>query len=211
MGLRSAVKSAIDAICVVGVSPAAATAALEGRWRPHSERVFGFWGQMFAMVPGVPGVFLRRAYYRLTLQRCAAHFSVGFGTFFSHRGVVVEDDVYIGAYSIVGSSILRRGCSIGSRASVISGSHLHVREPDGRWGPSDLSRLQQIEIGEYALIGEGCLVMANVGRSALVAAGSVVSARVAPGIVVAGNPARFVRALDTEVAESASAARTADA
>jgi acetyltransferase-like isoleucine patch superfamily enzyme len=199
--VRDAFKSLVDAACLVIVAPAAAMAVLEARWRAHSERVFTFWGQAFALIPGVPGIFVRRAYYRLTLQQCASRFAVGFGTFFSHRGVVIENDVYIGAYSIVGSSILRKGCSIGSRCSIISGSRLHVRERDGHWTPSDLGRLEQIDIGEHALIGEGCLVMANVGRSALVAAGAVVSGRVAPGVVVAGNPARFVRSLDNEPAE----------
>lgn len=201
MPFRGALKSAIDGICVAVVSPAAATAVLEGRVFPHSERLFTLWGQSLALVPGVPGIFLRRAYYRLTLQRCASRFSVGFGTFFSHRRVVVEEDVYIGAYSIVGSAVLRRGCSIGSKSSVISGSHLHVRERDGRWAPSDLGRLEQIEIGEHALIGEGCLVMANIGHNALVAAGAVVSGRVAPGVVVAGNPARFVRSFEHDAAD----------
>lgn len=199
--IRSALKFVVDVICLVVIAPAAATAVLEARLLPESERVFALWGQAFALVPGFPGIFVRRAYYRVTLQQCAARCSVGFGTFFSHRGVVVEEDVYIGAYSIVGSSILRKGCSIGSKSSVISGSRLHARERDGRWAPSDLKRLEQIEIGEHALIGEGCLVMASVGRSALVCAGAVVSGRVAPGVVVAGNPARFVRSLDNEPAD----------
>lgn len=197
---RQAVKNAVDVLCLVMVAPAAATTLLEARVLPDSERLFALWGQALALVPGVPGIFLRRAYYRLTLDRCASWFSVGFGSYFSHRGVVVEEGVYIGAYTIVGSSILRKGCSIGSRSSVISGSRLHTRERDGSWSPSDLGRLEQIEVGENALIGEGCLVMANVGRSALVAAGAVVSGRVAPGVVVAGNPARFVRSLDADAA-----------
>lgn len=201
IAFRSALKSLVDVISLVLVAPVAATAVAEGRLRPHSERLFALWAQALALVPGVPGIFLRRAYYRLTLQQCSARFSVGFGTFFSHRSVVIEDDVYIGALAIVGSSILRKRCSIGSKSSVISGSRLHARERDGSWAPSDLGRLEQIEIGENALIGEGCLVMANVGRSSLVAAGAVVSGRVAPGVVVAGNPARFVRSLDNDAAE----------
>jgi acetyltransferase-like isoleucine patch superfamily enzyme len=210
--IRSAVKHAVDAICLVMVAPAAVTAVLEARFMAHSERVFALWGQTLALVPGVPGIFLRRAYYRLTLDRCASSISVGFGTYFSHRSVVAEEGVYIGAYTIVGSSILRKGCSIGSRSSVISGSRLHTRESDGSWSPSDLGRLEQIEIGEHALIGEGCLVMANVGRAALVAAGAVVSGRVAPGVVVAGNPARFVRSLDGDAAsEWTATARTSSA
>ena len=212
ISFRSAAKNAVDVICLVTVAPLAAMAALEARVVPHSERLFALWGQALALVPGIPGIFLRRAYYRLTLERCAPCFSVGFGTFFSHRGVVIEEGVYVGAYTIVGSSILRKGCSIGSRSSVVSGSRLHTRERDGSWSPSDLGRLEQIEIGEHALIGEGCLIMANVGRCALVAAGAVVSGRVAPGIVVAGNPARFVRALDADAAgEWTPTARTSSA
>lgn len=194
--LRRALKYALDVTCLVLVSPAAATALLEARLLTHAEGVFTFWAHTFALAPGLPGVFLRRAYYRLTLDRCAARFFVGFGAFFSHRQAVIEEDVYIGAYAIVGSAILRKGCMIGSRSSVISGSRLHVLDSEGRWTASDLRRLQQIEIREHALIGEGCVVMADVGRSALVAAGAVVSGQVPPGVVVAGNPARFVRSLE---------------
>jgi acetyltransferase-like isoleucine patch superfamily enzyme len=211
MDLRRAFKAVLDALCLALVSVAAGTAGLETRLLPQGEKVFAFWAQLFALVPGVPGIFIRRAYYRLTLQRCARNFSVGFGSFFSHRAAIVEQDVYIGAYSIVGSSILRAGCMIGSRSSVISGSRLHQRERDGRWTPSDLRRLEQIEIGEHALIGEGCLVMASVGRSALVAAGAVVSGRVAPGVVVAGNPARFVRSLDPDAESEWPPARSSNA
>lgn len=194
--VRRAFKFVLDVTCLVLVSPAAATAVLEARLSTQVEGVFTFWAQMFALAPGLPGVFLRRAYYRLTLDACAPRFFVGFGAFFSHRRVVIEEDVYIGAYAIVGSSVLRRGCMVGSRSSVISGSRLHALDSKGRWTASDLRRLQQIEIGEHALIGEGCVVMAEVGRSALVAAGAVVSGRIPPGVVVAGNPARFVRSLD---------------
>ena len=194
--VRRALKYVLDVTSLVLVSPAAATVLLDARLVAHGEGAFSFWAHTFALAPGLPGVFLRRAYYRLTLDKCAARFFVGFGAFFSHRQAVIEEDVYIGAYAIVGSSVLRKGCMIGSRSSVISGSRLHVLDSDGRWTASDLRRLQQIEISEYALIGEACVVMADVGRAALVAAGAVVSGPVAPGVVVAGNPARFVRSLE---------------
>lgn len=154
-------------------------------------------------------MFVRRAFYRLTLAQCTGTFFVGFGALFSHREAVVEDSVYIGPYAIVGSARLRRGCLIGSRAGIISGSALHELDANGQRAPTDRSRLRQVDIGEGAWIGEGALVMADVGRAATVAAGAVVSSTILPGVVVAGNPARFVRhvpahALDTE--DSASAA-----
>jgi acetyltransferase-like isoleucine patch superfamily enzyme len=169
--------------------------AIEARLSEQSETAFTFWAQTYALVPGLPGIFLRRAFYRLTLDRCAHSFFIGFGAVFSHRRAIVEENVYIGAYAIVGSSILRRGCLLGSRASIISGTNLHVLDRHGRWSPSDLRRLRQIEIGEHAWIGEASAVMADVGPSAMVAAGAVVSTPVPPAVVVAGNPARFVRRL----------------
>jgi acetyltransferase-like isoleucine patch superfamily enzyme len=174
------------------------------------EAVFSFWGQTFALVPGLPGVFLRRAFYQLTLDSCADSFYVGFGAFFSHRQSIVEERVYIGPYSIVGSSRLRRGCLIGSRSGIISGAHLHdAVDADGTRIPTDPRRLRQVEIGENAWLGEGCLIMADIGHGATVAAGSVVSNAVPPAVVVAGNPARFVRRLTYTRAPNKEAARAA--
>jgi virginiamycin A acetyltransferase len=201
--VRRAVKRAIDLACMAVVGPSAAMCALEARLSRGAEDVFAFWTQALALVPGWPGVSLRRAFYRLTLERCGDSFFVGFGAFFSHRAAIVEDEVYIGPYAIVGSSWLHRGCLLGSRASVVSGAALHVRGEEGRWLPSDLTRLRRIEIGEFAWIGEAAVVMADVGRSAMVAAGAVVSSAVPPSVVVAGNPARFVRALAVGIPEEA--------
>ena len=72
-------------------------------------------GPSFSFFPGLPGVFLRRAYYRLTLDHCASNFYIGFGALFTHRRALVEKDAYIGAYALVGCAHLGEGCLIGSR------------------------------------------------------------------------------------------------
>jgi acetyltransferase-like isoleucine patch superfamily enzyme len=185
---RQLVKRVIDAICLVVVAPCAWTCARDRRLA-----MFTWWSQLFAMVPGPPGVFVRRAFYRLTLEHCSGSFFIGFGAMFSHRQATIEDGVYVGPFAMVGASRLRRGCLIGTRASIISGSALHAVDASGRRAPTDLSKLRQVEVGEDAWIGEGALVMANVGRGATVAAGAVVSSDVIAGVVVAGNPARFIR------------------
>ena len=206
--LRRGVKRGLDACCLALVAPCAAMCAAEVALNAHAEVLFTFWAQAFALVPGVPGVFLRRAFYRLTLDKCAPSFCIGFGALFSHRHATVEDDVYVGPYAIIGASRLRRGCLIGSRASILSGGSLHALSDDQRWMPTDLSRLRRIDIGEYAWIGESCVVIADVGRSAMVAAGSVVASAVPPGIVVAGNPSRFVRRL-TDATKEVTSVETA--
>jgi acetyltransferase-like isoleucine patch superfamily enzyme len=193
---RQLIKRFVDRCCLVALAPCGWMCAFEARRGDDREAVFSFWAQTLALVPGVPGVFLRRAFYRWTLDGCADSFYVGFGAFFSHRRSLVEESVYIGPYSIVGSSKLGRGCLIGSRSGIVSGAHLHdVIDAEGVRMPADPRRLRQLEIGEQAWLGEGCLIMADVGRGATVAAGSVVSHDVPPAVVVAGNPARFVRRL----------------
>jgi acetyltransferase-like isoleucine patch superfamily enzyme len=178
------------------VAPSAATCRLERAMSRRREGVFHFWTHVYTVWPGVPGLFVRRAFYHMTLEQCSRRFVIGFGSLFTHREAVVEDGVYIGPFALIGSARLGRGCSIGSRASLLSGTSLHDLGSDGRWTPFDAARLRQVAIGEDAFVGEGAIVMCNVGARSLVAAGAVVSADVPRGVVVAGNPARFVRRLD---------------
>jgi virginiamycin A acetyltransferase len=170
--------------------------AAEAKLAPRAETVFSAWAQTFALVPGLAGVFLRRAFYRLTLDACESSFWIGFGAMFSHRAARIEQDVYVGPYAILGSCRLGRGCLIGSRSSILSGGSLHALDASGRWAAADLNRLHRVEIGPYAWIGEASVIIADVGASAMVAAGSVVSSAVPAHTMVGGNPARFVRRLE---------------
>ena len=194
MAIRGPVKRAIDACSVVAVAPLGALCALEAKFGGGAT-AFTFSSQLCALLPGLPGVFLRRAFYRLTLESCGRSFFVGFGAVFSHRAARVADDVYVGPYAVLGACDLGRGCLIGTRCSIISGGALHSLDASGRWMPTDMRRLQTIHVGEYAWLGEASVILADVGRSAMVVAGAVVSAPVPASVVVAGNPARFVRHL----------------
>jgi virginiamycin A acetyltransferase len=193
--LRQWIKSAVDLCCLVAVSPAAAMCAIEAAVTERGDASFVFWAQTFALVPGLPGVSLRRAFYRLTLDQCDKSFFIGFGAIFSHRHSRIEQDAYVGPYAVVGSTWLRRGCLIGTRSSIVSGTGLHSQDSQGRWMATDTSQIRQVEIGEYAWIGEGSIVMADIGASAMVGAGSVVSSGVPARVVVVGNPARIARRL----------------
>jgi len=199
--LRGLLKTVVDSVCLVLVLPAAAMCAAEVKLAPRAEVVFTAWAQTFALVPGLLGVFIRRAFYRLTLEHCASSFSIGFGAMFSHRHATVEQDAYVGPYAIIGSCNLGRGSLVGSRTSILSGGSLHTFDANGQWSATDLTRLHRIDIGSYAWIGESSVIIADVGRGAMVAAGSVVSTAVPAETMVGGNPARFVRRLRTLDAE----------
>jgi len=199
--MRQTIKRVVDIGCIVAVAVPAALCALEAAFSQTGDAVFSFWAQSFALIPGLPGVSLRRAFYKLTLDECAESFFVGFGALFSHRHSRIEQDAYVGPYAVVGSAWLRRGCLIGTRSSIVSGTSMHSLDSQGRWMATDVRRFVQVEIGEYAWIGEGSIVMADIGASAMVGAGSVVSSRIPPRVVVVGNPARLARRLTPEVAE----------
>lgn len=175
--------------------PCGVLCRLEAKAGPAHEHVFSFWAQVFALFPGVPGMYLRRAFYQHALDHCHHDAHIGFGAIFTHRRARVEAKVYVGCYALIGCAVLRESCMIGSRASLLSGGNQHELDEEGNWTPVDLTRLVQIEIGENAWLGEGAIVMANVGPRAMVSAGAVVSNPVPAEIMVGGNPARFIRRL----------------
>src|SRR5262245_48930057 len=208
--LKATCKSILNGLALAAVWPCALPVWLEGWLNPRREDAFVFWAQALSPAPGVPGMYLRRAFYAWTLEGCALDSCVGFGAIFSNRQAVVESRVYIGPFALVGSVRLRRGCLIGSRASLLSGGRLHAQSASGDWLPTDPALREQIEIGENAWLAEGPIVMADVGPRAMISAGAVVSTPVPERVMVAGNPARFVKRLAVESSPAAEIAALAE-
>ena len=196
--MRGLIKNLLNFLCKIMVLPIALPCWLEKELSEHLEVVFSVCVHVVALLPGLPGMFLRRAFYVLTLDNCSSHCHIGFGTIFTHRKSVVEDNVYIGMYSLVGASFIGAKTLIGSRVSILSGKSLHVREADGTWSPFDPNRIIQVHLAPNVWVGEGAIIMADVGEGSMVGAGSLVNTNIRENIIVAGNPARFVRKLDVD-------------
>ena len=195
MSMHHFLKNILNRICQVIVLPLAFLCWVEERIARTSETIFHMCTHIMAILPGLPGVFLRRAFYSLTLSRCSLNCHIGFGSLFTHRNAVVEDHVYMGVYCIIGSARLRKKTLIGSRVSIVSGKEHHSLDAQGEWTPFDPRRITQVTVGPNVWVGEGALIMDDVGEGSLVGAGAVVSSRVRAHVVVAGNPARFIRVL----------------
>ncbi|GAC09662.1 acyltransferase [Paraglaciecola chathamensis] len=195
--MRSTIKLIINRFCQLLVLPMAITCWLETRLTSHSEAIFSFWTHTVSIFPGLPGVFLRRAFYSLTLEKCSLNAYIGFGTIFAHRSTVVEDNVYTGIYCSIGSAHLGKNSLIGSHSSLLSGNTQHTRnEVNGVWMAFSAENIKRIDVAENVWIGEGAIILANIGKGSLVAAGAVVNTNVKANIVVAGNPARFVKSFE---------------
>lgn len=155
-------------------------------------KAFPGWSQLFALVPGITGAYLRRAFYRLVFRHCGAGSWIGFGTVFSHPGCSVGRDVYVGVFCCLGEVTLEDDVLIASHVAIMNGSAQHgierldipVREQPGIW--------PHITIGRDTWIGDRAVVMANIGAHCVVGAGSVVTKPVPDYAIVVGVPARIV-------------------
>ena len=194
--MRHYLKILFNAVASLLVLPLAALSWITKTLGLGGSESFLFCGQFLAIIPGLPGMYLRRAYYRMTLDYCAPDCHIGFGSLFAHCESRVESNVYIGNYTMLGHVNLGKGCLVGSRASILSGMNQHQFSPEGIWLPANLNDFIQINIGQNSWIGEAAVIMADVGKGAAVSAGSVVSNELPEYVVVAGNPARFVRKME---------------
>lgn len=195
--MRIIFKYLLNLLAQLFVMPFAFTCWIEKNLSSSSESIFSFWTHFFALLPGIPGVFLRRGFYSLTLDKCSVNCHIGFGSIFAHRRAIVEDNVYLGLYCTVGAAHLGKNCLIGSHASLISGSAQHTRNDDnGEWLAFSSHGMIQIKIEANVWVGEGAIIMADVGRGSLIAAGSVINTKIKKNVVMAGNPARFVKHFD---------------
>jgi virginiamycin A acetyltransferase len=167
------------------------------------EKAFPGWSQAFALIPGLSGVYLRRAFYRLVLPRCSMDNCLGFGTVFSHPTAEVGRRVYAGMYCCLGDITLGDDVLLGSHVSVINGGGQHgidrldvpIREQPGAW--------PRIRVGRDSWIGDRSVVLADIGDQCVIGAGSVVTKAIPDRAIAAGVPAKVIRYRGAGIAEGA--------
>jgi acetyltransferase-like isoleucine patch superfamily enzyme len=186
--LKALLKGIFQAIFLIPALPLAAMAGF-GRF----ESGFQFWSQACSLAPGLPGDYLRVAYYRLTLEECSRDSRIQFLSFFSHSRARLGRGVFIGGSCILGHARIGDRTQIASGVQVLSGKRQHARGDDGRLRGADFTAFDTISIGADCWIGAGAIIMADVGDGCTIGAGSVVTQPVAPRTVAAGTPARAIR------------------
>jgi virginiamycin A acetyltransferase len=210
--MRHLIKLMINKLSQLIALPFVMTCWLESLLSKQVEVIFVFWTNIFAFLPGLPGVFLRRGFYSLTLQQCSLDSHIGFGTLFSHRNSVIEDNVYIGNYCLIGSAHIGENSLIGSRSSLLSGNGQHIHNDEtGTWGAFSTDNIKQIQIGKNVWLGEAAIVMADIGEGCQIAAGTVISTDTKSYVMLAGNPARFIKRLPLPIVLQDQASTSEDA
>ena len=157
-----------------------------------ADKAFPGWSQVFSLIPGLSGAYLRRAFYGMVFQHCGAGAFISFGTVFSHRSCWIGRNVYVGIFCCLGEVTLEDDVLIGSHVSIMNGSQQHgidridipIREQPGRW--------PHVTVGRDTWVGDRAIVMADVGHHCVIGAGAVVTKAVPDFAIAVGVPARIV-------------------
>jgi acetyltransferase-like isoleucine patch superfamily enzyme len=195
--MREALKLFAHALATIAVSPALLSYSV----RKHvlgADRAIEGSTQALAWLPGLPGVYMRRAFLTWTLAGCERSASVHFGTIFSQADARLDANVYVGPNCHLGLVHLERDVLLAAGVHVPSGAKTH--------GTTDLARPIReqeaartlVRIGEGSWIGSAAIVLADVGRHSVIGAGSVVTKPIPDFVVAAGVPARVIRSRTAE-------------
>src|SRR5262245_38582831 len=93
--MREFLKSAGRALALLVMVPALVSYAVR-RSVLGADRALEGSSQALALVPGIPGQYLRRAFLAMTTDGCAPSATICFGTLFSKSGVRIDPEVYVG-------------------------------------------------------------------------------------------------------------------
>jgi virginiamycin A acetyltransferase len=199
MSLREVVKRTAHAIAWIVVTPSALSFGMRARLMGRDRALEGS-TQAWALVPGVVGQYLRRAFLCRALASCARTATIEFGTLFSSASARIGDHAYVGPGCHLGWVDIEADVLIGAGVHIPSGPYTHgtsaldvpIREQPGR--------KQMVHIGVSAWIGSAAIVLADVGAQTIVAAGAVVTKPLPDRVVAAGVPATVIRRRDASPA-----------
>ena len=189
--MRDAAKLVAHALATVLVAPMIVSFYVRSRILGPDRALQGS-TQALALVPGLVGQYLRRAFLARTL-RCDRTATIEFGAIFSHPGARIGEHVYIGPHCAIGLVELERDVLLGPGVQILSGAHTHASDDPSR--PIRDQPLQRtlVRVGRGAWIGAGAIIMDDVGAGSIVGAGAVVTTPIPAQVVAAGVPARVVR------------------
>lgn len=149
--------------------------------------------QFWALVPGLTGQYLRRAFLCQSLDHCARSATIEFGTLFSSAQASIGERAYIGPRCHLGWAIVEHDVLVAAGVHIPSGARTHGTE-NLTVPIRDQSTVKApVRIGAGTWIGSAAVVMADVGHDAVIGAGAVVTKPIPDRTVAGGVPARVLR------------------
>jgi acetyltransferase-like isoleucine patch superfamily enzyme len=199
--MRDALKLTAHVLATIAISPALLSYYVRAQVLGPDRALEGS-TQALAWLPGLLGVYLRRAFLTWTIASCDRRASIHFGTLLSQTGARLDANVYVGPNCHLGLVHLERDVLLAAGVHVPSGAKTHgTDDVDTPIREQEASR-SLVRIGEGSWIGSGAVVLADVGKHSVVGAGSVVTKPIPDFVVAAGVPARVIRSRIEESARN---------
>jgi len=158
------------------------------------DATFQSFSQALSLIPGKPGIYIRASFYYLTCPGTSHNISVGFLTILSHQDTTINEGVYIGPQSNIGSCHIGKNTLVGSGVHILSGKNQHNFSNMSQSIQEQGGEIKKIKIGEDCWIGNQSTVLAPISNQSIVAAASLVLDAVPSGQIVGGHPAKIIRA-----------------
>ena len=174
------------------VLPALCSYWIRARILGPDRAVFGS-SQALALLPGLLGHYLRRAFFYRVLEAFHPTATIEFGTILSKVGARIGENVYVGPMSHLGLVDLERDVLIASGVQIPSGPMTHGFEDLSRPIREQPGILERVRVGAGSWIGSAAVVMADVGRDTVVATSAVVKDPLPDRVIAGGVPAKVIR------------------
>jgi virginiamycin A acetyltransferase len=188
---RELVKALVRGVARLAVVPWVVSFAVRARVLGRDRALVGS-TQLLALVPGLPGQYLRRAFLQHAIAFCHHTVTVEFGTTLSRAGARLDANVYVGPGCHLGLVHIERDVLVAAGVHIPSGRRTHNIDTTGVPIRDQGSGECLVRIGAGSWIGSGAVVMAHVGANTVVGAGAVVTRPLPPAVIAAGVPAHIL-------------------
>lgn len=193
--MREQLKAAAHLLAAIVVTPSVLSWMVRSRIMGADRALEGS-TQAWALVPGLAGQYLRRAFLCRTLAFCARNATIEFGTLFSSASASIGHRAYVGPRCHLGWALIDDDVLLAAGVHVPSGARTHGIE-DLTTAIRDQPTVKTpVRVGRGSWIGSAAIVLADVGEGTVVAAGAVVTRPIGDRAIAAGVPARVIRYRD---------------
>ena len=192
MTVREILKSIARGTALVCVAPALLSFTVRARLLSR-DRAVQSTSEWLALIPGLAGQYLRRAFYSRVLAHCHHTVTIETGTIFCRAGARLDEHVYVGGGCRMGLVHIERDVLVASGVHIPSGASTHRIDVLTTVIREQARGEQLVRIGAGCWIGEGAVVMAEVGENSVIGGGAVVTRAIPAWSIAAGVPARVIR------------------
>jgi virginiamycin A acetyltransferase len=190
--VRDQLKAGAHLLALITVTPSVVSWMVRSRILGPDRALEGS-TQAWALVPGLVGQYLRRAFLCRTIAFCAPDATIEFGTLFSSASASIGHRAYVGPRCHLGWAVIEDDVLLAAGVHVPSGARTHGIDDVATPIRDQPTVKTPVRIGRGSWIGSAAIVLADVGADAVVAAGAVVTRPIQDRVIAAGVPARVIR------------------